>query len=199
VVSASAVGAADAYGTAALSAAVSATGIVSTGALGAPSLWGGVSVAGIASTEAFGEPTVSTQILLVDAGNIASAQATGTPGVSVVLVPAGLASEELFGSPDVTIPYPIGPYGIYSGETFGTPVVSLKWYVRKRAKNKDGAPIAGARALLYNSDTYELEAQGITDSEGWCALECTDGYAMHFIVLLAENLAAVSKRDLVGR
>jgi hypothetical protein len=184
---------------AALSAAVSATGIVSAGALGAPSLWGSVSVAGIASIEAFGEPTVSTQVVLAEAGDIASAEATGAPGVSVVLVPAGLASEELFGSPDVTVPYPIGPYGIYSGQGFGTPVVSLKWYVRKRAKSKDGAPIAGATALLYNSDSYELEAQGLTDSEGWCALECTDGYATHFIVLLTENLAAVSKRDLVGR
>ena len=196
--SASGISAADAYGTPDLSPDLSTAGVASEEAFGTGSLWAEVSVSGLPSEETFGTPTVSIDVFLTDAGGIASAEAIGTAELAILVEPAGILSEELFGTPAVSVAYSVSPYGISSEEAFGTATVAIQYMIRQRAKDKTGKGIENVTAILFDATTYSVEAQGVTDSEGWVSLPTPDNTNLHFILFFKDGLAAVSKRTLVG-
>ena len=131
----------EAFGSAAVGAAVAPAGIASAQAFGAAAIGAGITTTGIATSEAVGAPAVGAGI--APAG-IATAQALGQPSVAAVISTTGIASAEAFGLP-VVAPTGIVASGIPSAEAFGQPAIAARINTAGVASAEAfGQPLVGA-------------------------------------------------------
>lgn len=77
----------------------------------------------VATAEAFGTPLV---VLRLIASGIASGEALGTPAAHLRLFPAGVASAEAFGTATLLTPLTITPTGVASAEALGSLVLAFR-------------------------------------------------------------------------